>query len=118
MDIKALRKKAKLTQLELSKKVGVSRSTIAQYETGVAQPGVRMLVILAQLFNVDLNDMKATVAAESPIQPLQRPAAGPKITEASVQKMIDLSERLERLFGDVKRTQAELMKELRKMGRE
>lgn len=50
--LKQLRKERGLTQQELSKKVGIPRSTIAGYETDVAEPDMAKISILANFFNV------------------------------------------------------------------
>lgn len=50
-----LRKRADLTQVELAKKLGVSRSTIGNYEKGIRTPDYEMLEKIADFFNVDLN---------------------------------------------------------------
>lgn len=50
-----LRKRTDLTQVELAKKLGVSRSTIGNYEKGIRTPDYEMLEKIADFFNVDLN---------------------------------------------------------------
>lgn len=50
--IKELRKEFGLSQQELANKMGVSRSTIAMWETGKAQPYNEMLRQLAYIFDV------------------------------------------------------------------
>ena len=50
-----LRKRAGLTQAELAEKLGVSRSTIGNYEKGIRTPDYEMLEKIADYFNVDLN---------------------------------------------------------------
>lgn len=49
--IKELRKAFGYTQDKLSKRIGVSRSTIAMYETGECEPGMETLRALANIFN-------------------------------------------------------------------
>lgn len=58
MNIRALREGAGLTQQQLADRVGVSRSTIAQYEAGYTMPGVPVLITLAQVLDADLNELK------------------------------------------------------------
>lgn len=50
--IKQLRREKKLTQEELSKIIGVVRTTIAGYERGVICPSQDKLILLAQYFGV------------------------------------------------------------------
>lgn len=53
--IKELRVSAHLTQVELAKKLGVSKGTIGNYETGVREPNRQMQEAIADLFNVELD---------------------------------------------------------------
>lgn len=53
--IKRLRSSSGMTQTELAKKLGVSRSTIGMYETGARSPDTEMLEKIADLFNVDVD---------------------------------------------------------------
>ena len=55
MILKELRKKAKLTQEKLATKVGVSRSTIAMYESGASQPDLQMITKLAEILGVSVD---------------------------------------------------------------
>ena len=47
-----VRKKAKMTQTELAKKLGITRGTIANWELGTSNPSVDMLLKLSEIFNV------------------------------------------------------------------
>lgn len=51
--LKTLRKKLNLTQQEISDKLGVSRSTYAQYETGRVEPSAAVFALLCREFNVN-----------------------------------------------------------------
>lgn len=51
----ALRKSNKLTQLELSQKIGYSDKAISRWETGETTPDVETLNVLAQLYNVPIS---------------------------------------------------------------
>lgn len=55
-NIKHLRKKKKLSQQALAKKIGLSRSNIAAYEAGNSEPGVAKLTKLAMFFDIKLED--------------------------------------------------------------
>ena len=53
--IKELRKKSRLSQKELSQKIGVAQSTLSTWENGVFEPDSKTLVVLADLFNVSVD---------------------------------------------------------------
>lgn len=55
--LRQLRKKAGMTQPELAKKLGVSRSTISMYELGSREPDFETLEGIADIFNVDMNTL-------------------------------------------------------------
>jgi len=52
LKIKMLRLKAQKTQEELANELGISRSCLANYETGKRQPSQKMLKKFANVFNV------------------------------------------------------------------
>lgn len=52
MKIKELRKKRKLTQTELGKKIGKCESTIRKYESGIVEPNIESILKIADFFNV------------------------------------------------------------------
>ena len=52
LKIKMLRLKANKTQEELAAELGISRSCLANYETGKRQPNQKMLKKFANVFNV------------------------------------------------------------------
>jgi transcriptional regulator with XRE-family HTH domain len=47
-----LRKEAELTQVELSKKLNISRSAYAHYENGTYEPSIQILELLADFYEV------------------------------------------------------------------
>lgn len=53
--LKTLREDAKMSQEELGKIIGISRSAIGMYENDQREPGLEKLNALADYFNVDLN---------------------------------------------------------------
>lgn len=55
MRLKELRKDYKLTQEQLGKKLGLSRSTIAMYETNASEPDFETLSKLADFFGVSID---------------------------------------------------------------
>lgn len=50
--LKKERKKMKLSQEELASKLGIGKTTICNYETGVRNPDSNMLVKIANVLNV------------------------------------------------------------------
>ena len=52
-----LRKLNKLSQEELAEKVGVTRQSIAKWEAGDSVPDIEKSKILAEIFNVTLDDL-------------------------------------------------------------
>lgn len=50
--IKELREANNLTQTELSKKLGITRSSVNAWELGISVPSTTYLIELAQLFHV------------------------------------------------------------------
>lgn len=53
--LKLLRSEANLSQSELAKVVGTSKSSINMYERGEREPGLDTIEIMAHYFNVDMN---------------------------------------------------------------
>ena len=53
--LKDIRESARLTQEELATKMGVSKGTIGNYETGRRAPDPEMLELIADIFNVDVD---------------------------------------------------------------
>lgn len=65
-EIKALRKKTKMTQMDLAKKLKVSRSAINMWEQGERKPSIPVLKDMAELFEVDLMSLLQHIIDESP----------------------------------------------------
>ncbi len=55
--LKKLRKEKYLTQEELAKATGVSKSAISMYENGKREPKFEILEMFADFFNVDMNTL-------------------------------------------------------------
>lgn len=67
-NIMRLRKLANMTQLDLAEKLNYSDKSISKWEQGNGIPDVRILVQLADLFNVSVDDL-VREHAEKPIAP-------------------------------------------------
>ncbi len=55
--MKNIRKEKKMTQLELAKKVGISREMISQIERGKKSPSLKTFVKIAKVLNVELSEL-------------------------------------------------------------
>jgi transcriptional regulator with XRE-family HTH domain len=53
--IAELRKEKKISQEELSKKIGVHQNVIGRYERGEAKPSIEVATAIADTFNVSLD---------------------------------------------------------------
>lgn len=53
----SLRKMKQMSQEQLAEVVGVSRQTISKYETGEALPDIDKCKVMAELFDVSLDDL-------------------------------------------------------------
>lgn len=59
----SLRQKANMTQLELAKEAGVSRSMIAQLENGERRPSQKLVRALCHAMNVSVEDERQLLLA-------------------------------------------------------
>lgn len=56
-NLKRLRKSKKLTQIQLAKKLGVAKTTLASYEQGRRMPDIEIQNKLADIFDVSLDQL-------------------------------------------------------------
>lgn len=49
-NLKALRQEAKIGQVELAKRIGVSKGIISLWENGLREPNMSSLIVLAKFF--------------------------------------------------------------------
>lgn len=56
-NIKYLRKKSGMTQLELSEKLSISKGSLANIESGLKNTSIELLDKLRNLFNVSVDDL-------------------------------------------------------------
>ena len=81
--IKDERNKRSLSQLALSKLIGVSQQTIGSWETGRTSPDLLMLVNLADFFDVTTDYLLGRTKNRKSLEPAQPPAvptATPSLT--------------------------------------
>jgi transcriptional regulator with XRE-family HTH domain len=65
--LKAVREQQGLTQAELARRLGLSKSAIAKYEGGAHLPGVRVLVRLALGLGVSVDHLVGLAPAGAPV---------------------------------------------------
>jgi transcriptional regulator with XRE-family HTH domain len=70
--LKTLRLKKGLTQGELAKLTGLTRSAIGMYESGNREPKYEVLELLADFFNVDMNTLLDQSAPINSLQPTKK----------------------------------------------
>ena len=75
--IKDERNKRSLSQLALSKLIGVSQQTVGSWETGRTSPDLLMLVNLADFFDVTTDYLLGRTKNRKRLEPAQPPAAPP-----------------------------------------
>ena len=67
--IKELRKRQGLSQLELSRLLGISEQAVSKWELGYSQPSANHLIALAQIFGVSMEEfLTASAAVQKEIQ--------------------------------------------------
>ena len=72
-NIRALRKKANLSQLELAELCGVHQTAISQWEKGRTNPDTDMLIALSEIFHTSIG---AILGLDSPDDPVMIPVKG------------------------------------------
>ncbi len=55
--LRALRTKHGLTQLELSKRIGVTRSTYTYYENGKTEPSLETIIAISKVYKISTDDI-------------------------------------------------------------
>lgn len=55
MRLKEIRESKKISQLKLANAIGVGRTTITNYETGVSSPDIDTIIRIAQYFNCSVD---------------------------------------------------------------
>lgn len=56
-NIKAMRKAAELTQMDLAEKIGVGQSSIANWESGITMPEAARLPRIAEVLDCTIDDL-------------------------------------------------------------
>ena len=66
LQLKAARLRSKLNQSDLAKSIGVSRSTIAMWESGGSQPDIEMVLRLSRVLNVPVGELIGEESESTP----------------------------------------------------
>lgn len=56
-NITYLRRKSNISQTKMSEGLGVSQQTIASYENGKREPGIKMLISISKFFRVSIDEL-------------------------------------------------------------
>lgn len=56
-NLKNLRKSFKIDQIKLAKEINVSAKTISHWETGYTEPSINQLILIANFFDISLDDL-------------------------------------------------------------
>lgn len=56
-NLKILRKKSNLTQVQIAKLLDVSKTTIANYEQGIKEPKLKTLEVLTEILNCSYDEL-------------------------------------------------------------
>ena len=64
LQLKTARQRAGMNQSDLAKTIGVSRSTVAMWESGASQPDIETILKLSQLLNITAGEL----IGESPVK--------------------------------------------------
>ena len=62
LNIKELRKRAGLTQIQLGQQVGVGQASVSEWEAGTQMPRVELLPVLAVALGVSINELFVDIA--------------------------------------------------------
>lgn len=90
--LKKLRKEAGLTQKQLADKLNISPSTVAMYESGKRTPDPKVVVTIAEFFNVSTDYLLRTK---------QNPLTQEHLTNTYSQIAEDLGEDIQVMFHDI-----------------
>lgn len=85
--IKALRKKAGLTQEELSKKLQIAKSTLGMYEIDKNEPNSEMLNKIADFFDVQVDYLLGRTDDPSPPEKKDKPIQGLAFIDGGVEEL-------------------------------
>lgn len=70
--LRRLRKQDGLTQNDIARRLGIAKSTVSMYECGRREPDFETMEAIADLFNVDMNQLTDHTASSHPLSPSER----------------------------------------------
>lgn len=107
-NINYLRKRLGLTQKDLSVKLGIVSNQVGKYERGESEPPATKLVILAQIFDISIDDLVNVDLSE------QAPTKAKKTEEQDTLKEVVISQQrtIERLQKMIREKAPELAVQL------
>lgn len=76
LNLKKIREDNKISQQKLANNIGVSRSTIAMWETGGSQPDNESLIKLSKYFMVSIDELLSNVSEVTKSQGIKIPVLG------------------------------------------
>lgn len=99
--LRMLRQELNLTQLELGKKVGVSKSNISKYEAGDVEIGNELLFAFAELFGVTTDYLLGFSNIREPydVQTIAAHHDADEFTEEELRAIEEFKETVKRLRG-------------------
>ena len=71
-----LRRRKKITQQELADRVGVSYQTVSRWETGAGEPELSLLAVLAEYFQVSVDQLLGLTPLEGETYVPERTGTG------------------------------------------
>ena len=77
-NIKAIRQKRKITQVDLAKKINVKQETISAYESDKALPSADVLVKIANYLNTSVDYLLGRIEDDSPLSEFNIKKMNPK----------------------------------------
>lgn len=112
-NIKTLRETKGLTQADLGAIMGVSGTQMTRYEKGDSTPSVERLIMIADFFNITLQDLVFTDLSKKPPQHrrLDCPCLDQEELDSLRELNFDLQQRLHSLEEKIKRIDPGLAKE-------
>lgn len=107
--IKELRKRLSLTQEELAERVGVSRSALANYESGLREPKGDILVRFAKVFNITTDYLLGKAGRTNNPKPTDNNHSDPTPEQRIAEALADNLELLEFFQELTKRDDLQLL---------
>jgi transcriptional regulator with XRE-family HTH domain len=112
-NIRYLRKTKNFTQSHLSDQLGIVANQISKYESGLSDPPIEKIILMAQLFEVDLNDFVLADLSKGERYRGQELPKGSKTEKLYEQLIAHLKGELNRYKRAIREEAPDLAKQLR-----